>query len=122
MKDVKILRLVNNEDVVAMVTQIDKSYLLEHPMSVYISYDEDYDERNLNLHHWLPLSIVDDNKTVVSSKNVLAVFEVNESFREYYLNIINDTLSETDLMDSEESETLKLMLELNDAKASKKIH
>ena len=85
---IEILRLKNGEDIIGEVyTDIGiNEYEIHEPMSVGI--ETRGRETGLVMQHWLPVQLIDGNKTTIKKEDVLTTFQPNSEFKEYYLNTV----------------------------------
>jgi hypothetical protein len=100
---IKIVRLQNGEDIIGNVTDIYNTgkYTVEEPMSVSINYRGK--EPGLEMHHWLPVQLINRNEITLENKDVLCILEPNDEFCEYYMHTvekIKDLLKAKNLVDS----------------------
>ena len=107
---IQIIRLKNGEDIIGQVFEDTGDYEIQEPMSVSIEYCGQ--ESGLVMNHWLPVQIIDKNKTSIKKDDVLATFRPNKEFEEYYEHTVKkmqDLLKAkeiTDAMTDEEIEDI----------------
>ena len=107
---IKIVRLQNGEDIIGNVTDIYDTgkYIVEEPMSVSINYRGK--EAGLEMHHWLPVQLINRNEITLENKDVLCILEPNDEFCEYYMNTvekIKELLNAKKLVDSMSDEEVE---------------
>ena len=83
---IQILRLKNGEDIIGQVSTGLDDYEINQPMSVSVEHRGR--ESGLVMEHWLPVQLVNDNKTVIKKEDVLTTFIPNKEFSEYYENTV----------------------------------
>ena len=83
-KDIKIVRLTSGEDIVCGLIESDGTYYLKNPM-VFLLKDTGK-QFVLMLQNWLPMQVLKMNEAMIKSKDVIAVLEPDENFKEYFLN------------------------------------
>ena len=79
---IQIIRLKNGEDIIGQVASGLDEYEIEQPMSVSVEHRGR--ESGLVMDHWLPVQLIDVNKTVIKKEDVLTTFIPNKEFTEYY--------------------------------------
>ena len=85
---IEILRLKNGEDIIGEVyTDIGiNEYEIHEPMSV--GMETRGGQTGLIMAHWLPVQLIDSNKTTIKKEDVLTTFTPNSEFKEYYLDTV----------------------------------
>ena len=83
---IEILRLKNGEDIIGDVYKDTGDYEILEPMSVGI--ETRGREAGLVMQHWLPVQLIEGNKTTIKKEDVLTTFHPNNEFKEYYKNTI----------------------------------
>lgn len=126
MSHIKILRLKTGEDVIAFVEPKKISIKIKYPTVILINYDEEEDQQELLMKYWLPVSLIEKNEAEIPLTEILLVLDVNEEFKEYYLNYLNNFSKITDNLSTENQEEnqdlLKRFLEAVDIKTLGKAH
>ena len=85
--NIKILRLVNGEDVICQFTDLNNGeYNVLEPMSV--SVREKNNEMQLAMSHWLPVNLISKNEINLKERDILTIFEPNDNFSEYYTHTV----------------------------------
>ena len=79
---IQIIRLKNGEDIIGQVASGLDEYEIEQPMSVSVEHRGR--ESGLVMDHWLPVQLIDVNKTVIKKEDVLTTFIPNKEFSEYH--------------------------------------
>ena len=83
---IQIIRLKNGEDIIGDVVTFSDDYEIQEPMSVSVEYRGR--ESGLVMNHWLPVQLIDINKTLIKKTDVLTTFIPNKEFSEYYENTV----------------------------------
>lgn len=122
MNYIKFLRLKTGEDIISFCIPNGKTLMLKYPLNMIISYNRKIDKQELQLAYWLPASILEKNEAELSISDVLFSSDPNDSFKEYYLNFLNDSNIEEESNSEEEDINFKVLLESLDAKNIGKIH
>jgi len=116
MKEVKIIRLKNNDDIICLCETKEGYIDVEHPYLIKIEIEVKKSTQILVLKHWLPINLVEENKACLFLENVMLTLSPKIDIEEYYLNMLlikEDSLSKDDI---------KVLLENIDAKVNNKIH
>jgi hypothetical protein len=131
MQTIKLLRLHNDEMVIATLEPIDGGYILKEPFIVYIFSDEKTGKQSVSLDYWLPVPILETNDAIIKNDDILTKMTPSSVFTEYYQNAVLQSEEkrkkekENILEDVEESltqEEMKLLLETIDPPSSKYIN
>ena len=132
MKAVRMLRLNTGEDIIAFTHQEPgEDYYVLQPMVVMVKFDNRTGNQQVLMDHWLPISIIEFNETVIREDAVLATMQPNKDFLVYYnnavekLNKLKETSSYEDVNESSEnmsSNEMTEILELFDPVGSNQIH
>lgn len=128
MSYIKILRLKSGEDIIGFIEPVSKTTIkIRYPVLILIQYDNEEEQPELLMKYWLPVSLITKNQAEISVNELqIKPLEVNEEFKEYYLNYLNNFIKVTDEVNSEENyqnkELLKRFLETIDTKALGKAH
>ena len=101
MSDIKIIRLQNGEDVVAVVEQDSDHIIVKNPMSMFVKRMPDGRVVMMML-PWIPLEVVEHNIASIHNEDVLTVLEPNKSLIEYYATVVEQQ-AELELNDFEHS-------------------
>lgn len=94
MRNVKIVRMITGEDVICNFIEDDEGTHMSEPLEVSVKFGKS-GEPAVILKNWIPLELVNDNITRVNPRNIIAVFDVNDTVIEYYSNTmdkINDAI------------------------------
>lgn len=116
MKEVKILRLKNQDDIICLYEEKINGVEVENPYRISIEINVKKSTQILVLEHWLPINLIEEDKAIISLKEIMLILSPKKDIEEYYLNLLSDsenTLSEDDV---------KVLLENIDAKVNNKIH
>ena len=79
----KIIKLQNGIDLIANVTFIEGTYILEEPMEFGIE-----SRGNLIMSHYLPVQLIKKNQIEINEKDIMSFLQPDESFEEYYCNTV----------------------------------
>ena len=83
---IEILRLKNGEDIIGEVYTDTGDYEILEPMTVGI--ETRGGQSGLVMQHWLPVQLIEENRTFIKKEDVLTKFTPNDEFVEYYLNTV----------------------------------
>lgn len=126
MSYIKILRLKTGEDIIAFIELKKISVKVRYPAVILIQYDPEEDQQELLMKYWLPVSLIEKNEAEIPLTEILLSLDVNEDFKEYYLNYLNNFTKITDELSTSNQEDnqdlLKRFLEAVDTKALGKAH
>jgi hypothetical protein len=132
MEAVRMLRLNTGEDIIAFTHQEPgEDYYVLQPMVVMVKFDNRTGSQQVLMDHWLPISIIEFNETVIKEDVVLATMQPTKDFLMYYnnavekLNKLKETSSDEDVNESSEnmsSNEMTEFLELFDPAGSNQIH
>lgn len=104
MQTLKIIRLTSGEDIIGKIEFMkDGSLTIDSPM-VFMLKDNGK-TFNLMMQHWLPVNLIENNIAIISPLNIITVCEPNESFSEFYENMVEKHNSEVDSEDGEMTES-----------------
>jgi len=95
-KNLKVIRLGNGEIIFSKVLVTDKSngYLELHwPMKVLLKFDKEEKVTQLALLKWLPFT--DTTSIPLATSSIMAVSDLGENYRDFYLNSINEDSEHT---------------------------
>jgi hypothetical protein len=84
MQSIKLIRLNNNDDIVASVTggELDGGYIVSDPM--LIEFYTKGRHTGLVICNWLPSSLMKSNTIFIKNESILFVSEPSDAFIEYY--------------------------------------
>lgn len=89
-KQTKILRLKDGEDIMASFVETPNHMLiLENPMTVFFKRLS-VSKSMVMMSPWLPIELVSENIVEIYSHDVLTSFEPKESLIEYYNNAVRE--------------------------------
>jgi len=119
MDNIKIVRLQNGEDIVGtVISQDDDQFTICEPMKDGIQFKNN--ESGLIMNHWLPVQLLKKNEAVISTKDIMCVFEPLDDLCEFYVNSvekIKKLLKARDIMDDlDDIESLDIMEALDELK------
>ena len=113
---VKIIRLKSGEDIIGMCNAFSKEEMdIFEPMTVDVETRGTY-AGHLIMANWLPVNLIKENKTTLKTEDVLFLLDPEDSFIEYYNNMV-DKLKEAlqakrdvqDMSDEQITEILNAM-------------
>ena len=110
---IEILRLKNGEDIIGEVYTDTGDYEILDPMSVGL--ETRGKETGLVMQHWLPVQLIEGNRTVIRKEDVLTTFSPNSEFKEYYQNTVkklNDILNAKKLADEMSDEEIQEAIDI----------
>ena len=105
---IQIIRLKNGEDIIGQVSANTGDYEIQEPMSVSVEHRGR--ESGLVMNHWLPVQLIEGNKTTIKKEDVLTTFHPNNEFKEYYKNTVkklNDILNAKKIADEMTDEEIE---------------
>jgi hypothetical protein len=115
---IQIIRLKNGEDIIGQVFEDTGDYEILDPMTVDIEFRGK--ESGLVMKHWLPVQLIELNRTIIKKEDVLTTFYPNKDFAEYYENTVEklavllEAKRVTDKMSDDELEEVMEALEQGD--------
>lgn len=110
---IEILRLKNGEDIIGEVYRDTGDYEILEPMSVGL--ETRGKETGLVMQHWLPVQLIEGNRTIIKKEDVLTTFSPNSEFKEYYQNTVkklNDILNAKKLADEMSDEEIQEAIDI----------
>jgi hypothetical protein len=132
MEAVQILRLNDGEDIIALTHhEPGEDYYVLQPMALIVKFDNRTGNQHVMMDHWLPVSIIEFNETVIREDMVLATMQPNAEVLDHYntaidkLNKLKTTSSDEDVNESSvdmSSNEMTELLELFDPVGSNQIH
>ena len=125
MNELQILRLKNGEDIIGSVQQYSSNgnFEITEPMHVHVEFRGK--QSNLVMAHWLPVQLIKKNQTVIKQEEVIAQFEPNTEFAEYYVSTvqkIHDALKAKELADNMNDEEFMEVMDALDEISKQTIH
>lgn len=90
MSYIKILRLKSGEDIIGFVETNSKFIKIKYPTILLIKYDYEFENQELLMKYWLPVSLIERNEADIPMTEVLLVLNVNNEFKEYYIDYLNN--------------------------------
>lgn len=88
MRNVKIVRMITGEDVICNFIEDAVGTHFMEPLEINFKQSKK-GEPTVILRNWIPVELVSDNITRVNPRNIIAVFDVNETVVEYYSNTMD---------------------------------
>lgn len=90
METINLLRLRTGEDIICYMEQYGHDELaIRDAMVVYNKMDFKTGKQTILLEHWLPISIIRDNETVIKQSEVVAIMGPSPEFLDYYVNAVS---------------------------------
>lgn len=88
--EIKILRLITGEDIIAscLFDNESESIIVDNPMKIALSRTISSKSALLILVPWLPVEILEIDSTFIHNNDVLAVLMPRKSTAEYYSNLV----------------------------------
>jgi len=108
MNNVKLIRLHNGDDIIATYEIKEDTVIVSEPMLVQMHLQGNH--MGLVLQHWLPIQIIKNNQTTISSKDILCFIDANDELVEYYINSvekIKSLFSAREALDNQEMEDIE---------------
>jgi hypothetical protein len=120
---IQIIRLKNGEDIIGQVYDDTGDYEIQEPMSVSVEYRGR--ESGLVMQHWLPVQLIENNKTMIRKDDVLTTFHPNAEFKEYYENTVKkmqDLLKAKEITDAMTDEEIEDIMDALDDSEGQVLH
>lgn len=99
MSDVKIVRLVSGEDVIAYFEEDEDYVLLGSPMCVFFKRLQS-GKSMMMMSPWIPMEIVEDDIISIHASQILTVMNPKKHISDYYKQMIFDVENDLDLDES----------------------
>jgi hypothetical protein len=93
-ENLQFIRLVNNDELIAVVDKKKTGLELTNPMRVLIDAELDMSRQTIYMHAWIPQGIAKDNNCFISSKDILFTADVEEDIAEYYHTIVLEMIQD----------------------------
>ena len=90
MKDVKILRLKNGDDIICLCEVFKDCVKVENPYLIAIEVNVKTLKQVLVLQHWLPINLIEENSTIVLESDIMLRLNPKKDIEEYFLNMIDN--------------------------------
>ena len=113
---IEIIRFKDGLDVITDTFHGTNSIEIKNPMLFQIR------NQNLVLQHWLPLSVIKGESTVVEKDNIMCIMEPNDDFKEYYENTVNVLKKELKTMKEEKESGVDVMEAIAELETNKNIN
>lgn len=121
---IQIIRLKNGEDIIGEVFEDIRDELeIDCPMTVDLEYRGN--QSGLVMAHWLPVQLIERNRAIIKSCDVLTRFHPNNEFAEYYMNTVErlkDILKAKELTDSLSDEEVEDIMDALDEGTGQTLH
>lgn len=105
MEQIKILRMLSGEDIVAEVVENARGYIVKNAFQFHIKTNQRTYKETVVLDHWLPVSLLQKNEVFLPLDKILFAVEPSDSFSEFYTNTKNmiADVKENDMSSYDES-------------------
>lgn len=95
-EDIRYLKLKNGEELIGYVTSDASSYEIDRPVMLMIVNLYEESRQLLNFREYLPPTIVKEQKLTVGKKEVFFMLEVQDQFKEQYIEMCEYLFDEVD--------------------------
>lgn len=132
MESVNILRLKTGEDIICYMEHYGHDEIMvREPMLVMVRMDYKTGKQTISMDHWLPISLLRYNETLLKMSDVITVMTPTAEFTEYFENAVavvnkfknvkeeEPTSSDDDVLTQED---MSLILEGMDNLSNKVVH
>ena len=86
--ELKILRLVTGEDIICNYYKVSvDSYLVADPMMLIVKFKGK--DSTVIMEHWLPVEVIKSNEVLINPRDVITMYDPNDSLAEYYTNLVD---------------------------------
>ena len=86
--EIKILRLVTGEDIICNYYKVSvDSYLVADPMMLIVKFKGK--DSTVIMEHWLPVEVIKSNEVLINPRDVITMYDPNDSLAEYYTNLVD---------------------------------
>ena len=89
METIKILRMKSGYDVIGFVSEENHQVHIKKPMKIGIQVDPRDQQQFFVIQNWLPHQYFSKDEVDVWQDDILFVVEATDSFKEYYVEMIN---------------------------------
>lgn len=116
MEKIQVIKLYNGDEIIGFTEDFGDKILIKDAFQFFLKTDKN-GLHNIAMDYWLPVPLVKDNEATLSRKEIIAIMEPSDDFKEYYENAL-DSVQKTkevkdkmDLMEDNSEDKLKLLLE-----------
>lgn len=116
MEKIQVIKLYNGDEIIGFTEDFGDKILIKDAFQFFLKIDKN-GLHNIAMDYWLPVPLVKDNEATLSRKEIIAIMEPSDDFKEYYENAL-DSVQKTkevkdkmDLMEDNSEDKLKLLLE-----------
>lgn len=97
MDNIKIVKLQSGEEIITDLTEISESaeVILDDPMCIVFKRLPDGKSVML-MSPWLPVELIEDNRAVIFSGDILTILQPRKSLIEYYNKLVYDHSEEVE--------------------------
>lgn len=89
MESINLLRLKSGEDIICYMEHYGHDEIMvRDAMVVFIKMDMKNGKQIAMLDHWLPVSVIKENETIIKMSEVLAIMNPTPEFTEYFENSV----------------------------------
>jgi len=89
-KNVRLIRLGNDDDVISEYVEEGEFYRLINPMNLIIEADIQNQKQNIYMYSWLPQGVIKDKTALVRKDIVICICELEEDIVEHYCGAVYD--------------------------------
>jgi hypothetical protein len=89
-KNVRLIRLGNDDDVISEYVEEGEFYRLINPMNLIIEADIQNQKQNIYMYSWLPQGVIKDKTALVRKDIVICICELEEDIVEHYCGAVFD--------------------------------
>lgn len=103
---IKIIRLINGEDIIGDITENKKETIINNPLFLYYEREEE----SLYMTPWLPLELVEENVATIPNEHIMTTVKPKQNVIDYYDEILKrydegiETILTGDSIDDENDE------------------
>jgi hypothetical protein len=87
---IKIFRLNSGEDIIAETERKDNLIKVINPIVFILRNDNKTGSQVVNMTFWLPVSLMENNQTIIDTRDIIATMDPSVDFAEYYLGAVKD--------------------------------
>lgn len=116
MEKIQVIKLYNGDEIIGFTEDFGDKIVIKEAFQFFLKIDKN-GLHNIAMDYWLPVPLVKDNEATLSRKEIIAIMEPSDDFKEYYENAL-DSVQKTkevkdkmDLMEDNSEDKLKLLLE-----------
>jgi hypothetical protein len=104
---IKIFRLNSGEDIIAETERKDNLIKVINPIVFILRNDNKTGSQVVNMTFWLPVSLMENNQTIIDTRDIIATMDPSVDFAEYYLGAVKDINdSKTGFKSADEKEVM----------------